>query len=72
MSVSVLTEHANSHSALVDLPLRADRARPMSELAPVLATPAAAVAFAAGVAVGYQVGQAHALGVAAAGGDQEK
>ncbi|MCF1592909.1 hypothetical protein [Streptomyces muensis] len=40
MSVSVLTEHANRSSAPTGLPLRADRARQMSELAPVLATPA--------------------------------
>ncbi len=40
MSVFVLTEHANRSGALAGLPLRADQARPMSELAPVLATPA--------------------------------
>ena len=43
MSVSVLTEHANRSGALAGLPLRADRARPMSELAPVLATPAVVI-----------------------------
>ncbi len=58
MSVSVLTEHANRSDALAGLPLRADQARPMSELGPVLATPTivgAATAIATSPAVGVAV-----------------
>ncbi|MGW3651220.1 hypothetical protein [Streptomyces sp. NPDC000878] len=65
--MSVLTEHVNTSSALAEFPLRADRARQLGELAPVLATPAAAVAFAAGVAVGVQLTGAFGAGVAAGG-----
>ncbi|MCF1592910.1 hypothetical protein [Streptomyces muensis] len=73
MSVSVLTEHANRSRTLAGLPLRADRAQQMSQLAPVLATPATAVAFAAGVGVGLALGQAHAAGMAACGtGNKER
>ncbi|WP_033306963.1 hypothetical protein RFN58_04510 [Streptomyces iakyrus] len=50
--MSVLTERVNASRVLAELPLRADRAQQMDELAPVLATPSAAlVAAAAAVAV---------------------
>ncbi|MFI9105449.1 hypothetical protein ACIGXA_33565 [Streptomyces fildesensis] len=67
MSVSTLTEHANASGALAGLPMRTDRALQMTELTPVLATPATALAFAAGVAVGVQLGAAFGAGVAAGG-----
>ncbi|MFI2629562.1 hypothetical protein ACH5A2_04105 [Streptomyces collinus] len=68
--MSVLTEHVNTSSVLAECPLRADRAQQMGELAPVLATPATAVAFAAGVAVGVAVTGAFGAGLAAAGSKQ--
>ncbi|WP_033306965.1 hypothetical protein [Streptomyces iakyrus] len=46
----MLTEHVNASSVLAEFPLRADRARRMDELTPVLATPGAVV-----VAVGLYV-----------------
>ncbi|WP_367321862.1 hypothetical protein [Streptomyces sp. HUAS ZL42] len=68
--MSVLTERVNASSELAEFQLRSDRARQMGELAPVLATPAAAVAFAAGVAVGVQVTGAFGAGLGAAGRNQ--
>ncbi|WP_033306964.1 hypothetical protein RFN58_04515 [Streptomyces iakyrus] len=68
--MSVLTERVNASSVLAELPLRADRAQQMDELAPVLATPATAVAFAAGVGVGVAVTNAFGAGLAAGGSKQ--
>ncbi|MFD9303391.1 hypothetical protein ACFWCB_12170 [Streptomyces sp. NPDC060048] len=72
--MSVLTEHVNSSGELAEFPLRADRARQMGDLAPVLATPATVVAVAAGVAVGAQLVGVFTAGVAvgarAVGGTQ--
>ena len=64
MSLSVLTEHANRSDALAGLPLRADQARPMGELGPVLSTPIVVV-----VATAYAVGM---IIPAAAGDSQPK